>query len=1020
MRDCVLMDLRFFVILLCFFLSGFSALLYQTAWTREFSFVFGTSEIAVAVVLAGYMGGLALGSAAAARFAPKVTRPIWVYGALELGIAGSALALPFGLEGLTAAYVAMFAQAAPAEPETAATLFRFVSAFVLMMIPTGLMGATLPLLARHAIRRHEEIGPRVGGLYAINTAGAIAGTLIAGFLLLPQIGLRQTVYVGALGNLLVFLAAAALSRRAPVPLTSPPSSNRLEHRWVLPLMLLSGAVSFSYEVMWTRLLAQILGGSLFAFTTMLSSFLLGIAVGSAVGGAVARRAGRAAIGLAIAELGVAACGLAAFLAADQLPALGQALGAGWRASLWTNAPLAAVVLIPVALCLGATFPFAVRLLTPNPAESAAATARVYAWNTVGGIAGSVATGFFLIPALHFAGTALLGTILSLGLAAFAAWRAQPRSVAVLAGVGGLVLVLLLLPPANPWNLLLTSPFYQRKAEVERIHFQAAGRSSTVVLLEEPSGFILYTNGLPESRIVRYSSTPERGAEARALGWLPAALRPEAKRGLVIGLGGAVALEGIPPSIDSVDVIELEPEVVTANRRVGQTRLRDPLSDPRFRFIQNDARGALMLAQRPYDMIISQPSHPWTAGASHLYTQEFFELVEDRLTPDGVFVQWIGLGFVDAPLLRSLLATLTAVFPEVQIYRPHGPALVFVASNTPFDLTQSARALEKDPLHFKQLGIRSPSEIAAAWVLDTDGARALAQGAAPNTDDWNQLATRSSRLEQGSLTLPQFNALVRRYDPLRGRAETVAPLPLILSLAQRGEIQRATTVARELKGVDRPLALTLIAATRGEMGRARQRLQQAHALAPDSAAVEEVAELLEMPWPAPPSASASADTIQRAREQAEREHWGALAQLDSALAQIEAGELLYDEALRLRALWRVQGNDRQRNEEAIALIDEQLAYSSKGGTQLERARAAAGAGRITEAWVTLDQALGKLMAAPRRHTEELAEARLLARELPDDPEAERVVTRNDLFEKPRSESGSEIRHPTESENHVETD
>ena len=291
------MDLRFFVILLCFFLSGFSALLYQTAWTREFSFVFGTSEIAVAVVLAGYMGGLALGSAAAARFAPKVTRPIWVYGALELGIAGSALALPFGLEGLTAAYVAMFAQAAPAEPGMAATLFRFVSAFVLMMIPTGLMGATLPLLARHAIRRHEEIGPRVGGLYAINTAGAIAGTLIAGFLLLPQIGLRQTVYVGALGNLLVFLAAAALSRGAPLPLTSPPSSNRLEHRWVLPLMLLSGAVSFSYEVMWTRLLSQILGGSLFAFTTMLSSFLLGIAVGSAVGGAVARRQDAPARGL---------------------------------------------------------------------------------------------------------------------------------------------------------------------------------------------------------------------------------------------------------------------------------------------------------------------------------------------------------------------------------------------------------------------------------------------------------------------------------------------------------------------------------------------------------------------------------------------------------------------------------------------------------------------------------------------------------------------------------------------------
>lgn len=328
------MDGRFLLLLLCFLLSGFAALLYQTAWTREFAFIFGTSEIAVAVVLAGYMGGLALGSAVAARFAPRLRRPVFAYGALELGIALSALAIPFGLRALTASYVAIFQGELPTDPETTATLFRLAGAFLLMLVPTGLMGATLPLLARHAVRSEEQIGPRIGALYAVNTAGAIAGTVCAAFFLLPALGLRHTVWVGATLNGVVFLAAAALSRGGPS--TAPPAAagHALVRRWVLPLMLLSGSVSFSYEVLWTRLLSQMLGGSLYAFATMLSSFLLGITIGSAIGGAAARRVRGAAIGLALSELGVAVFGLAAFLLSDRLPEIGQMLGAGWRSSPW--------------------------------------------------------------------------------------------------------------------------------------------------------------------------------------------------------------------------------------------------------------------------------------------------------------------------------------------------------------------------------------------------------------------------------------------------------------------------------------------------------------------------------------------------------------------------------------------------------------------------------------------------------------------------------------------------------------
>ena len=190
-------SLRFPLLLLCFLLSGFAALLYETAWTREFAFVFGTSELAVVSVLAAYMGGLAAGAGVAARLAPRVRRPVLVYGLLELGIAASALAVPSAIRAATALYTLRLRRASrrrPRQGQLAGALFYLLCSFAILLVPTGLMGATLPLLARHAVRRDDEIGRRIGLLYAINTAGAVLGTLCAAFVLLPALGLRATVY----------------------------------------------------------------------------------------------------------------------------------------------------------------------------------------------------------------------------------------------------------------------------------------------------------------------------------------------------------------------------------------------------------------------------------------------------------------------------------------------------------------------------------------------------------------------------------------------------------------------------------------------------------------------------------------------------------------------------------------------------------------------------------------------------------------------------------------------------------
>ena len=229
-------DRSFALLLLCFFLSGLAALIYETAWTREFAFVFGTSELAVATVLAAYMGGLAAGAALAGRYAERVARPVLVYGLLELGIALAALAVPFGIAASRWLYVLLFAGSdrLPEADGLATALFYLVCSFAILLVPTGMMGATLPLLARYAVREDRQLGRRIGALYAVNTTGAIAGTLLAAFALLPSIGLRATIAAAAGVNAMVFLAAWALAQQAPPPASAAPRAPRSRRRQVAP------------------------------------------------------------------------------------------------------------------------------------------------------------------------------------------------------------------------------------------------------------------------------------------------------------------------------------------------------------------------------------------------------------------------------------------------------------------------------------------------------------------------------------------------------------------------------------------------------------------------------------------------------------------------------------------------------------------------------------------------------------------------------------------------------------------
>jgi spermidine synthase len=965
-----------FLLCACFVLSGLAALVYQTAWTRQFAIVFGTSELAVATVLAAYMGGLALGAWLAERLLPRVTRPVLTYALLEIGIAlGALVAVPALLWLANTGLLAMFGgQAAPPDSDHAGTtLFYLVSAFVALALPTTLMGATLPILARYAVAEESQIGRRIGLLYALNTAGAVLGALLTAFLLLPELGLRRTIWFGAGLNGVVFLFAAALAQRVPAigplkgyELDAPAEPVVMRARtpvftripavgWVLPMMLLAGAVAFFQEVLWARMLSQVVGSSIHAFGVMVASFLTGIALGGGIGAALGRTRERAALFLALALLLAALAAALAFLNLEAL--LPERAGLLQNARevaglvLPLNALFSGLLLLPMTLAIGMTYPLAVRVLARDADDAAPASARVYAWNTVGAIVGSLAAGFVLIPLLKYEGAIRVAVWASAALGIAALWVLVPlrRPLAIGASVAALA-ACAFFTPQPPMKLVVTSPLNVDSRG--RVLYYDIGRSASVVMLSQSGGLALRTNGLPEALMDTWGSVPRFSGEY----WLsPLAViaRPRAEDMLIVGFGGGVVVEGVPPSVRRIDVIELEPKVIEANRQTRGLRKRDPLADPRVNVILNDARGALRLTDRRYDAIISQPSHPWTAGASHLYTREFMQLAHDHLAPEGVFVQWMNVMFMDEDLLRSLTATLLSVFTDLRVYRPDPETIVFLASDGRLDpesqLAATGLPLRDAPLHYARFGINNAEDVVAALALDLEGARRLASGAPLITDDDNRIAT-SSVYEKGrGMSRESSGRVLAAYDPLQrpdsfvyGALRERLSMPYLVRRSgtfvqiDPSAVDRVRNIAQILgDSADGEYARAYFYRVRGQRQRSLEMLRLAIDQYPEDLALrqeylrpyipslargEATPEVAEVAAALGGSSALLLDTAM----QGARGDLRAVAIADSGLAEIPWRDAWYPEALEIRVDWRTQVNSpehmRRFGDEAIPMVD----------------------------------------------------------------------------------------------------
>lgn len=736
-------------------LSGAAALVYQTSWTRMLHRVFGVGDLAVATVLAAFFLGLGLGSWAAARFAHRIVRPARVYAAMEIAIGLYAAISPWLVPSLGRAYVALGEDAGLA----ALSAWRLCLALVVLLPPTLMMGMTLPVVARIAATR-DGWARGMTGLYASNTVGAVIGAAIAGLYLIPVHGGRMATELAALAS---FAAAALVWMRHRDLVLEPVQAEPAREPGARPVMprallavtfaSLTGLAALAGEVLWTRVLRGVVHGTTQAFAGMLVNYLIGIAVGALI----ARRLASSRLGpawaLGITQILAALLTVLAMVAVPHatrlLPLVQHELVFAAHEPL-TILLYSGSILLPLALVLGTGLPLAWSLAERVDADAARGSGRLLAANTLGGLVGALLAGFVLVPSIGVEASLFVIVfvhLLTAGLAlrVGAAERSPAiRGLSVTAPVA-LGVALIYAGPSLELPFLLHA--WRRPLEAvvrgpdaswrDSLVFVREGRTATVTVERRPDGLSLFNDGRPESGFG--SGTVGFGPELALLGGVPVLFAEESERALAIGLGAghttSVLLEG---GFSRVDVVELEEGIVEAARLMHEARGEPfPLDDARAHLVVDDARNRLAFARpESYDAIVSQPSHPWLAGSSALYTHEFFQEVDRALTDGGVFSLWINLFRIHPRQIRAVVRTLHDVFPHVTGFIVEDTSLILAASRRPlaWDARLDERLERLQGRYLDHHGLASRAALARTLELDTPAVDVLVRGAPQIVDD----------------------------------------------------------------------------------------------------------------------------------------------------------------------------------------------------------------------------------------------------------------------------------------------
>jgi spermidine synthase len=670
----------------------------------------------------------------------------------------------------------------------------FLLAFALLAVPTFLMGATLPVLSRFFVKSLSQLGRRIGDLYGTNTLGAVVGCAAAGYYLIPTVGIRGTLYAAAVLNVIVAVFIIALDRlrdKAPAAdatAPEPPGEPSVVARptWVGLLILasigLSGTAAMIFENAWTHALTMIIGGSVYSFTTMLLTFLVGLAAG---GYLYSRSFGNRlvqATSFGLIELAVGAAALATIPLFEKLPLIFIRLHAGFGDSfplfLAIQVAVSFLVMFPSTLLFGMTFPLVVRLFTQNVYQVGSGVGTIYAVNTLGAIAGAFAGGFVLLPAFGIQQSIMVGAFINLAVGYFLILadphpgRARRLALGSIAAAT-LVTLALRLPQWDPRVLtsgvtVYASRYKSLPADSLRLEemrqdellYYREGLTATVSVHRPHKDYLyLKTNGKTDGSF---------GDSLTMLltGYIPMFLKPNAKDVAIIGLGTGMTVKAVGTfPVESIRVLEIEPAMAEA-AAFFEKKIGGILRDPRVRIIPSDGRNYMLATPQLYDLIISEPSNPWIAGIASLFTKDFYAVAKQKLRPGGIFAQWIHVYSMSPDDFRMVLRTFGEAFPHLSVWHMQESDFLLIGSPAAleFDDSRAQKIFAGNQMlraDFQSFGFTDAYALRGLYRMSKKELSAFAEGADLNTDDNVRLEFSAPR-SLGKQTSELNRGLMERY------------------------------------------------------------------------------------------------------------------------------------------------------------------------------------------------------------------------------------------------------------------
>jgi len=769
-------------ICVCFFISGMCGLIYEILWLRMLTLVFGCTLFAVSTVLTVFMGGLALGSLLIGRYIDKWKNVLFIYGLVEVGIGLYCLFIPSLFDIVKLLYIAFY-KTFPLSFHFS-TFVRFLLCSFTILLPTVFMGSTLPILCKFFIKElpssesDSKVGKKVGFLYAINTLGAVLGTVIAGFLLLQILGIKILNYSAVAMNIGVGLLCISFSQRIKdyLIVVSPennssndsPSNQNFNNEvrvrenldingralciFILIGLGLCGFSSMIYEVVWTRVLCLIIGSSVYAFSTMLTTFIFGIGLGSLLFSWLWKDRPVKLVLFGIVELGIGLYSLLLIYCFEKLPffflGLFSLTPLSFGIPIWIQFLICFLVMLIPTILMGASFPIASQIYTRSLERVGKSIGTLYFSDTIGCIFGSSLAGFLFIPVIGTQNTIFFAVFINimLGLVAILFFRRLGQKVMMISLALGAILALFYITPG--WNKQVMNSgasiyatrgmkrfVFKELLEDSDIVYYKEGIDSTVSVHRTPDGIHMKTNGKIEGGTGRDMRTQ------LLLGYLPVLLHKDPKNILIIGCGTGITAGAVAQCrVKSIDLVELEEGVIEGAKFFKGVN-RNVLEDRKLNAIINDGRNHLLITPKVYDVIMSAPSYIWTAGVANLFTEEFYKLCKEKLSKDGIMAQWVqiyGMSYYD---VRTIIKTFTNVFKHTTLcFSSLGDIILIGAKEEQnVDYLKFKEHFLSNPLikeDLEKIKVNSPlSLLTSSFLLNKDEVEKYLEGfKRVNTDD----------------------------------------------------------------------------------------------------------------------------------------------------------------------------------------------------------------------------------------------------------------------------------------------